>query len=78
MHVHGYAAHARMAPNRSLRVGTVLLSLSKNGHRSMGRARATVTMLDMNMGTFTLALHLAGFGTYSAPDPAVGMLGRWA
>jgi len=78
VHVDGYAAHVRMAPNRSLRAGTVSLSLSKNGQPVEGaRVRATVTMLDMNMGTFTLALHRTGFGRYSTADPAVGMPGRW-
>lgn len=78
VHVHGYAAHVRMTPNRTLRAGAVSLSLSTKGQPVDGaRVRATVTMLDMNMGSFTLALHRAGPGAYAAPDPAVGMPGRW-
>jgi hypothetical protein len=37
----------------------------------------TVTMLDMNMGGFTVQLPERASGTYTRMFPVVGMSGRW-
>lgn len=78
MHANGYTVHVRMTPNASLRAGTLSLALSKAGKAvTKAGVRASVRMLDMNMGSFALTLRESRPGTYAAPDPAVGMTGRW-
>jgi hypothetical protein len=78
VHTNGYTVHVRMAPNAPLRAGTLSLALSKGGKPvAEARVRASARMLDMNMGSFALTLRESRPGIYSAPDPAVGMTGRW-
>ena len=78
MRANGYSVHVRMTPNASLRAGTVSLALLKRGRPVAGaRVRASVHMLDMNMGSFALTLQQGRLGIYTTRDPAVGMPGRW-
>ncbi|HZC30317.1 MAG TPA: FixH family protein [Gaiellaceae bacterium] len=74
----GYTVGIAITPNRALGTGAFTLTLARNGRPVAGaRVRATVTMLDMNMGSFTLLVPSRAAGTYATAAPAVGMSGRW-
>jgi hypothetical protein len=78
VHANGYTVHVRMTPNAPLRAGILSLALSKAGNAvAKAGVRASVRMLDMNMGGFALTLRESRPGTYASADPAVGMTGRW-
>jgi hypothetical protein len=73
-----YRLELRLAPNRASRRGVVAVTLVKGGRPvENARVRLTVTMLDMNMGNFTVPLPETGTGTYARTAPVLGMSGRW-
>ena len=71
-----YSASAAAAP--STRTGTITVSLRSHGHVVAGaHVQLTVSMLDMNMGSFTLPLARLRPGIYGRAEPILGMGGRW-
>lgn len=73
-----YRIGLHLTPNLASQTGRVSVSLRKGGRPVAGaRVRMTVTMLDMNMGGFTIPLPERAAGTYARMFPAVGMSGHW-
>jgi hypothetical protein len=78
LHAGAYRLELRLAPNRASRRGIVAVTLLKQNRPVNGaRVRLTVTMLDMNMGSFTVLLPRTRSGTYARTAPVLGMSGRW-
>ncbi|HUZ98563.1 MAG TPA: FixH family protein [Gaiellaceae bacterium] len=73
-----YTVAFDLTPNLASRTGTISVSLRRGVQPIAGaRVRMTVTMLDMNMGGFTVQLHERAAGMYTRMFPVVGMSGRW-
>ena len=73
-----YSVRLQLTPNVASRTGTITVSLRSHGHVVAGaHVQLTVSMLDMNMGAFTLPVPERGAGTYARAFPVVGMSGRW-
>ncbi len=73
-----YRIGFHLTPNLASQTGRVSVSLREGGRPVAGaRVRMTVTMLDMNMGGFTVQLPERTAGTYTRMFPVVGMSGRW-
>lgn len=73
-----YRIGFHLTPNLASQTGRVSVSLREGGRPVAGaRVRMTVTMLDMNMGGFTVQLPERASGTYTRMFPVVGMSGRW-
>jgi hypothetical protein len=73
-----YRIGFHLTPNLASQTGRVSVSLREGGRPVAGaRVRMTVTMLDMNMGGFTVQLPERAAGTYTRMFPVVGMSGRW-
>jgi hypothetical protein len=73
-----YRLHLRITPHRALRTGVVTVALFRGGRPVDGaRVSITVTMLEMNMGSFALVLPQTRSGVYARAFPVVGMGGRW-
>jgi hypothetical protein len=73
-----YRIGFHLTPNLASHTGRVSVSLREGGRPVAGaRVRMTVTMLDMNMGGFTVQLPERTSGTYTRMFPVVGMSGRW-
>jgi len=73
-----YRIGFHLTPNLASQTGRVSVSLREGGRPVAGaRVRMTVTMLDMNMGGFTVQLPERTSGTYTRMFPVVGMSGRW-
>jgi len=67
-----------LAPNVATRAGSVSVSVRTGDGPVIGaHVRLTVTMVSMNMGSFTLPLAERSAGTYSRAFPVLGMGGRW-
>jgi hypothetical protein len=73
-----YSVAVRLTPNLASRTGSISVAVTRRGRPVAGaRVRLTVSMLDMNMGSFTLPLPERRAGTYARMFPVVGMSGRW-
>jgi len=73
-----YRVGFHLTPNVASQTGRVSVSLREGGRRVAGaHVRMTVTMLDMNMGGFTMQLPERAAGTYTRMFPALGMSGHW-
>jgi len=73
-----YRLQLHVTPNRAQRTGVVTVALFLGGRPVDGaRVSLTVTMLDMNMGSFALVLPQTRSGVYGRTFPVVGMGGRW-
>ncbi len=73
-----YTVAFHLTPNLASRTGTISVSLRRDSRPVAGaRVWMTVTMLNMNMGGFTVQLPERTSGTYTRMFPVVGMSGRW-
>ena len=73
-----YRVGFHLTPNVASQTGRVSVSLREDGRPVAGaHVRLTVTMLDMNMGGFTIPLTERATGTYTRMFPALGMSGHW-
>jgi hypothetical protein len=73
-----YRLELRLSPNEQTVAGTISLRLTRRGKPVSGAAvKATLTMLDMQMGSQSATLPQTGTGRYARTTPLLAMRGRW-